>query len=87
MSTGTPVLTTKLKGIPAEYYDYVFTIEAETPEGIAEAIDKTLNNSSELLYSFGARAKEFVCNKKNNIVQGEKVVDFLFQSKKTEIES
>jgi glycosyltransferase involved in cell wall biosynthesis len=87
MSTGTPILTTKLKGIPSEYYEYVFTIESETPEGIAEAIDKTLNNSSELLYSFGARAKEFVCNKKNNIVQGEKVVDFLFQSKKTEIES
>ncbi|HOI99886.1 MAG TPA: glycosyltransferase [Rectinema sp.] len=77
MSTGTPSLTTKLKGIPSEYYKYMFVIEDETPEGIAEAIDRTLSLSSEFLYSFGVKAKEFVCSKKNNIVQGEKVVDFL----------
>ena len=87
MSTVTPILTTTLKGIPSAYYEYVFPIESATPEGIAEAIDKTLNNSRELLYSFGASAKEFVCNKKNIIVQGEKVVDVLCQSKKTESES
>ena len=49
----------------------MFVIEDETPEGIADAIDRTLSLSSEFLYSFGVKAKEFVCSKKNNIVQGE----------------
>lgn len=85
MSTGTPILTTKLKGISSEYYEYMFVIESETPEGMAEAIDNTLYNSNEFLYKFGARAKEFVCNNKNNIVQGDRVVDFLSKNIKRNV--
>lgn len=44
MTSGTAVLTTKVGGIPEEYFDYVYTIEDESIEGIANAISACLDN-------------------------------------------
>ena len=42
MASGTPVLTTKLDGIPIEYYDYVFSIDSYSSSSIADKIREIL---------------------------------------------
>ena len=34
MACGTPLLTTKLPGIPDEYYEYCYTLDDETVDGV-----------------------------------------------------
>ena len=77
MASGTPVLTTKLPGMPKEYYDYVYLIEDETEEGIVKTLKEVLNKSSEELHEIGFRAKEFVIKEKNNINQAEKIIELI----------
>ena len=43
MSAGRPVLTTKLSGIPEEYFDYVYTMDDESVEGIKKSLAKVLS--------------------------------------------
>ena len=77
MSSGTPVLTTKLKGIPDEYFNYCYVIEKENKKGIKKALLNILNKTSEELNEVGSRAKDFVLNKKNKKIQGKKIADFI----------
>lgn len=81
MVSGTPVLTTKLPGMPEEYCDYVFLFEDETVEGMASTISKTLNLESKSLIQKGKSAKQFVLEKKNNIVQTGKILQMVLESK------
>lgn len=77
MLSGCPVLTFKVAGIPEEYYDYLYTIESVSPEGVSNAITKVLNMSTEDREAFGYKAKEFVKNNKNNTAQTKKMINFL----------
>lgn len=75
--SGTPVLTTKLQGIPEEYYDYMFFIEKETIEGLEDVLLTLLElPENELLFK-GKNAREFVKKEKNNIVQSKRILDFI----------
>ena len=47
MITGNVTLTCRMKGIPDEYYNYVYIAEDDTPTGLANALDKILNLSVE----------------------------------------
>ena len=62
-------MTTKLAGIPSEYFDYCGVIEDESSEGIKKAIEKALSMGYEQLHQKGIDAKEFVINNKNNVKQ------------------
>ncbi len=77
MASGTPVLTTRLPGMPKEYYPYVSFIEEETPEGIASALREVLSASDEALFEKGMAARAFVLDGRNNVVQAEKLLDML----------
>lgn len=77
MASGTPLLTTKLPGMPTEYYQYVYMFEKETVEGYAEAIRKALSHTENELRLFGYNAKQFVLLNKNNVQQGIRVLQFL----------
>ena len=77
MSTGVPVLMTKLEGIPDEYYDYVYSIEKDDSEGIADAINKVFDIPSEKRIQLAHEAKEFIYNKKNPRVQIEKMFSLI----------
>lgn len=74
MVSGTPVLTTKLPGMPKEYEDYVYIIEDETTEGLARHLCEVLNKPREELHIMGCNAKKFVLEEKNNIVQSKKIL-------------
>ena len=77
MASGTPVLTTVLPGMPKEYYPYVYLLEDETAEGIAGKLKQVLSESDEALFEKGQRARSFVLETRNNVVQASKILDML----------
>lgn len=74
MVSGVPVLTTKLPGMPKEYYEYVFLLPDESSEGISQQLKKLFAEDAENLYEMGSRARDYVLNNKNNIMQAGKVL-------------
>lgn len=79
MASGTPLLTTKLPGMPDEYYPYVFLIKDESVDGYARALKDALSHSDEELYLLGETAKAFVLNKKNYLEQAKRVAKLISQ--------
>lgn len=77
MASGTPLLTTKLPGMPTEYYPYVYLFEEETIDGYADAIKRALAHSEVEQIEKGRKAREFVLSNKNNIYQASRIIDFL----------
>ena len=77
MVSGTPIVTTRLAGIPADYEPYIFTFDDETVEGYAETLDKLLRKSKEELIEFGAEAQRYILEKKNAKVQVEGLVELI----------
>ena len=80
MSSGTPVLMTKLPGIPDDYYDYAYIIDDESPEGIANAIVKTLSLPAKERDLKAKSAKSFVLKEKSSFAQTKRIIDFLDKS-------
>jgi glycosyltransferase involved in cell wall biosynthesis len=77
MVSGTPVITTKLAGMPDEYIDHVYLLEDYSVAGIIECVSRVLSKPSEELKYKGLAAKEFVLHYKNNITQTKKIIDML----------
>ena len=77
MASGTPVLTTRLPGMPEEYFPYVSFIVEETEEGVASALQKALSLSDQELFRKGEAARDFILSRKNNVVQAEKILTML----------
>lgn len=77
MASGTPVLTTRVGGMPEEYYPYLYFIDDETPQGIAKAIEAVLALSENALAEKGQAAKQFAITAKNYLSQTNDILDFL----------
>ena len=77
MSTGTPVLTTVLPGMPREYYPYVYLLEDETADGIAAKLREIFALTDEALFQKGCAAREFVLKEKNNVRQAGRILAML----------
>ena len=77
MASGTPVMTTKLPGMPKEYYPYIFAIEEDTADGIATALKEFFAMDKSARYGKGQAARDFVISEKSNTVQAKKIIDFL----------
>lgn len=75
--SGTPTLTTRLPGIPEEYFKNVFTLEEESVDGMAEKIKEILSMPPEELHAFGAVAKKWILENKNNKAQAKKIIEFI----------
>ncbi len=82
MASGTPVLTTKLPGMPADHLDYVYLIEEDNAAGVEKSLRELLTKSREELHEKGMRAKDFVLREKNNVKQAEKLIDMLEKIRK-----
>ena len=82
MASGTPVLTTRLPGMPLDHVEYVYLIEEETAVGIASMLSEILTQSEEELFEKGKEAKRFILEKKNNVSQAKKLLDMLDGIKK-----
>ncbi len=77
MASGTPVLTTKLPGMPKDHLDYVYLIDDENADGIAEVLADLLSRDPEELWKKGKEAKDFILREKNNVKQAEKVLGLI----------
>lgn len=77
MASGTPVLTTRLSGMPREYDAYAYLISDETVEGMANTLNELLEQPREALHARGQAAKAFVLEQKSNTAQASRLVAFL----------
>lgn len=77
MATGTPVLTTCLPGMPEEYRLYVHLLEDETEVGFANSLKKVLCNVKDDTAELGFKARKFVLQNKNNVVQARKIINLI----------
>lgn len=81
MVSGTPVLTTKLPGMPDSYDPYVFLLEEETKEGVAEALSRIAALPEEVLQKRGQAARRFVLLDKNNVQAAARIIRLLKEDK------
>lgn len=77
MVSGTPVISSKLPGIPKEYFDYIYSFDEISAEGIKKVLEDVLSLSDEELLSKGKEARSFVINHKNYIKQTKPIADLL----------
>lgn len=77
MVSGTPLLTTRLAGMPKDYYPYVYLFGEETKEGFESVLKDVLVLSAEELHERGKKAKEFAIQQKNNVKQAEHFYSFI----------
>ena len=78
MSSGTPLLSSKLLGIPNEYYKYIYTIEGESTEDLFNSLNKILEIKQSELYKKGQEAQKFIIENKNNIIQTKRILNLMF---------
>ena len=76
MVSGTPVLSSRLDGIPGEYENYIFYFDENTKENLGKQMRAILDLPPEELAKKGSMARDFVLEKKNNVVQAKKIIDF-----------
>lgn len=82
MTSGTAVLTTRVGGIPEEYFEYVYSIDNEDEESVARRIDECLSLNKEELIKKGKAAQDFVIHQKNCDLQIKRLLTFLKENKK-----
>jgi glycosyltransferase involved in cell wall biosynthesis len=80
MATGTPLVTTRLPGIPEDHWPYIYFIDDETELGIFNSLNTLLQKSKGELHSFGAQCKDFTLANKNNIIQAKKMIQLINQN-------
>lgn len=76
MASGTPVLTTRLPGIPPDYEPYVYWMEDDSSEGIRRAIRDVLSIPADQRRSTGRSAAEFILRTRGSATQGERLREF-----------
>jgi len=79
MASGTPVLMTRLPGVPDKYFDYVYTIEQEDADGVCKVLKEILQKPSGMLFAKGIAAREFVSSKKSCLLQSKRLMQFLIE--------
>lgn len=77
MLTGIPVITTKLKGIPEEYNEYLIFVEDETAEGYCKHLWEILNADYNEFKNQAERGRRFIVNNKTVKNQTKKIIEFI----------
>ena len=77
MVSGTPILTTKLPGMPKEYLPYVYLFDDETKDGYRNKLEEVLKKTEQELFLKGKHARDFVLNNKNNVIQSKRTMDLI----------
>lgn len=77
MLSGTPLLTTRLKGIPTEYEPYVFMADDNRVETLRAEMMRALAKPPEERAAFGWAARQFIVEEKNACRQAARILKFL----------
>lgn len=79
MLSGTPVILTALPGIPNEYLDRAFTVADNSPEKLAEAMERVLMLPQKELNAVGLSAREFIITEKSPSKQADKILSLIYE--------
>ena len=66
----------KLEGIPAEYYDYFYTVDDLSIQGMANKLEEVLSLSDEERHLMAERAKTFIYQNKNSRISNREIIEF-----------
>lgn len=77
MVSGTPVLTTRLPGIPREYFEYMYTVDDNSISSLQDAIKMIMGYTAEERENKGKRARKYVLGEKNCIVQATRILELV----------
>lgn len=77
LASGTPVISTRIKGIPDEYFKYIIPIKEESIKGIQCVLKEVLSMSKKSLIEMGKSSQKFVYKEKNNVVQTARVINWM----------
>lgn len=73
----TPVLSTRLKGIPSSYEPYITYVKEESIEGFMESILYFYEMDNDKRKELGKKGRAFVLECKTNNIQAKKVIEFM----------
>lgn len=79
MVSGTPVLTTRVGGMPEEYCDYFLFFDREDASGVKESIERMMKLGNTQLKYIGEDAKRFAIEKKNYKAMTLQIYNFFMQ--------
>lgn len=79
MASGTPVLMTKLPGLPEEYYPYLYFFETEDIPGFIRTLEQVLAFDDETLQAKGKAASDFIRGNKSCSIQVSRIVEFVIR--------
>lgn len=77
MSSGTPLLTTRLPGIPQAYFNYCYSIPGNDVSEIRTALETIMGYSDEDRQNMGRRARDYIRENKTAFKQAERVLTFI----------
>ena len=77
IASGSLVLSTKLEGIPEEYFDYILTVNSLSEEDVKSAIRNVFAMSETEYVAKAKKSQEFIGNTKNKKVQSGKILKFV----------
>lgn len=75
--SGVPVLTTRLTGVPDEYYQFLNVIDDASVEGVSNALRTFFAVDQHFLLEKAACAKIWVLENKSSTAVGRKIIDFM----------
>lgn len=79
MSSGRPVVSTKLEGIPAEYDKFLLYLDDSTFESFQTSLTMYMNMDKKELDYYGELGKAFVIENKNKYKQAKKIHEFILR--------
>lgn len=77
MLSGTIILSTDLEGIPDEYKEYMVIIKDNNVDTITDGINKIIRMKPKERFEIGKKARNFVLENKNYIVQSSKIINLI----------
>lgn len=79
LASGAQVISTRLEGIPAEYFDYIYPFDGNTPIELAGIFDEILSQSDNDYAEKACRAIDFLKKHKSARIQCRRIIDFVCQ--------
>lgn len=79
MLSETPVLTTRLEGIPEEYYEVLFSCKNNGCMLLKESLQFIMSLSEEERVLMGKRGRQFIVKNKNKEIQAKRIYDFMLE--------
>ncbi|MDS1309484.1 glycosyltransferase [Marinobacter xiaoshiensis] len=77
LASGVPVMSTKLDGIPCEYYKYLNVIDEFSVDCIARTIKSLDDRDSKILLDKANGAREWLLKEKTSGAVGQRIVSFM----------